>query len=92
VRCPLALNVERPGTRRARTEDARGTADADARCRQFLLRVEEMMTTRALDGLGYAAEEIARGGGAGGETLARGFVVGGAGGDGGEGIRISEEP
>ena len=81
-----------PGRVERETEDARGEADADARCRHVLLHVEEMMTTRTLDGLGYAAEEIASGGGAGGETLSRGFVGGGAGGDGGEGIRIAEEP
>ena len=57
------------------------------------VRAREMKVTmtRTLDGLGDAAEEIARGGGAGGETLARGFVVVVVGGDGGEGIRIAEE-
>lgn len=87
--CPRA---SRDASReRRRTRAARRTRTRDVG--NFLLvRVEEMMTTRAFDGLGYAAEEIARGGGAGGETLARGFVCGGAGGDGGEGIWIAEEP
>ena len=54
--------------------------------------VKVTMTRGMLDGLGDAAEEIASGGGAGGETLGVGGVGGGAaGGDGVEGIRIAEE-